>query len=90
MYSYFHYDRSFIILDDDGGPSSSVFELKVLVAVLQQFGDALILVLLSIEVGLRVVSNLVGVAAVVLSGVIGLGVIFLVVFKSLACSVVDC
>jgi len=67
-----------------------VFELKVLVAVLQQLGDVLILVLLAIEVGLRVVSNLVEVAAVVLSGVIGLGVIFLVVLESLACNVVDC
>jgi len=72
MFSYFYYDISLIILDDDGGPSGSVFELIVLVAVLQQLGDALILVLLAIEVVLSLVANLVVVAAALSAGVIGL------------------
>jgi len=47
-------------------------------------------VLLAIEEGLRAVANLEVVAAVVASGVIGLGVIFIVVLDSPVCIVVDC
>jgi len=72
MLSYFHYETSLIILDHDGCPFGSVLELIVLVTVLQQLGDALILVLLATEVGLSLAANLVVVEAAVLSGVIGL------------------
>jgi len=47
-------------------------------------------VLLAIEEGLRVVADLVEVTAVVASGAIGLGVIFVVVLESPVCIVVDC
>lgn len=75
------YDISLLILYDDGGSSSSVFVLKVLVAVVQQLGDALLLVLLAIELGFIPVV----VAAVVASDVIGVGVIFTEVLESLVC-----
>jgi len=47
-------------------------------------------VLLAIDEGLRVVANLEVVAAAVESGVIGLGVIFIVVLDSAVCIIVDC